>query len=245
MAKLTGVKFDRRASKTTKNYCVHWTSVFDLCRIQSFIKIEAFAVLRPKLWPKRWQVSRTAENYCYQWIQHLQIVQYAKFRGKWLTSFPVPLFKDSRQGYFPIPCSPFPVSLFKDSLFKEINRLIRKGIYVLLFDTFNWCSSFSSIKEVNRFVKHLLLRKTDVLKTSILSEKKFEEKHFLGRAKRYIRGNVYFGIIFSWLASIKLCLRFLLICFDWEIKGLYQTFLGNEVDFADIMNVSPNILTKN
>ena len=225
MAKLTGVKFDRRASKTTKNYCVHWTSVFDLCRIQSFIKIEASAVLRPKLWPKRWQVSRTAENYCYQWIQHLQIVQYAKFRGKWLTSFPVPLFKDS--------------------LFKEINRLIRKGIYVLLFDTFNLCSSFSSIKEVNRFVKHLLLRKTDVLKTSILSEKKFEEKHFLGRAKRYIRGNVYFGIIFSWLSSIKLCLRFLLICFDWEIKGLYQTFLGNEVDFADIMNVSPNILTKN
>ena len=31
-------------------------SVFDLCRVQSFIKIEAFAVLHPNLWPKIWQV---------------------------------------------------------------------------------------------------------------------------------------------------------------------------------------------
>ena len=37
----------------------------------------------------------------------------------------------------------------------------------------------SSIKEINRYVKHLLLRKTDVLKTSILSERKFEEMHYL------------------------------------------------------------------
>ena len=37
---------------------------------------------------------------------------------------------------------------------------------------------FSSIKEINRLkrnVKHLLLRKNDVLKTSIFSERKFEE----------------------------------------------------------------------
>ena len=37
----------------------------------------------------------------------------------------------------------------------------------------------SLIKEINRYVKHLLLRKTGVLKTSILSEKKFEEMHQL------------------------------------------------------------------
>ena len=30
-----------------------------------------------------------------------------------------------------------------------------------------------------------------------------------------------------------------------DIKGFYQGYLGNEVDFRDIMNVSPNILTKN
>ena len=56
---------------------------------------------------------------------------------------------------------------------------------------------------------------------------------------RYIRGKAYFGIIvFSCLLSTKPCLRFLLICF-------YQSFLGNEVDFRDTMNVSPNILAKN
>ena len=70
----------------------------------------------------------------------------------------------------------------------------------------------------------------------------FEEQ----KRTRYLRGNVYFGIIvFSCLLSTKPCLRFLLICFDQEIKGFYQSSLGNEVDFTDIMNVSPNILAKN
>ena len=70
----------------------------------------------------------------------------------------------------------------------------------------------------------------------------FEEQ----KRTRYLRGNVYFGIIvFSCLLSTKLCLRFLLICFDREIEGFYQSSLGNEVDFTDIMNVSPNIMSKN
>ena len=29
------------------------------------------------------------------------------------------------------------------------------------------------------------------------------------------------------------------------MKGFYQSSLGNEIDFRDIMNVSPNILAKN
>ena len=75
-------------------------AALDLCRVRNFFKINAFATLRPKLWPQRWQcehwqVSRITKNYCHWWIQHLQIVHYAKCRGKWLTSFPVPLFKDS------------------------------------------------------------------------------------------------------------------------------------------------------
>ena len=70
----------------------------------------------------------------------------------------------------------------------------------------------------------------------------FEEQ----KRKRYIWGNVYFVIfLFSCLLSTNPCLRFLLICFAWEIKGFYQSSLGNEVDFRDIMNVSPNILAKN
>ena len=39
--------------------------------------------------------------------------------------------------------------------------------------------------------------------------------------------------------------RFLLNCFVREIKGFYQSSLGNEVDYRDIINVSPNILAKN
>ena len=101
----------------------------------------------------------------------------------------------------------------------------------------------SLIKEINRYVKHLLLKKT-----SILSERKFEEMHYLSEKKgtRYIRGNIYFCIIvFSCYSSTKTCLRFLLICFAQEIEGFYHSSLGNKVDFRDIMSVSPNILAKN
>ena len=70
----------------------------------------------------------------------------------------------------------------------------------------------------------------------------FEEQ----KDTRHIRGNVYFGIIvFSCLLSTKQCLKLLLTCFAREIKGFYQTSLGNEVDFKDIMNTSPYILAKN
>ena len=66
------------------------------------------------------------------------------------------------------------------------------------------------------------------------------------KGTRYIQENVYFGIIiFSCLLSTKPCLRFLLNCCVRKIKGFYQSSLGNEVDFRDIMNVSPNILAKN
>ena len=67
----------------------------------------------------------------------------------------------------------------------------------------------------------------------------FEEQ----KVTRYIRENVYFAIIiFSCLSSTKPCLRFLLNCFVREIEGFYESSLENEVDFRDIMNVSPNIL---
>ena len=105
------------------------------------------------------------------------------------------------------------------------------------------------IKETNRRQAFTtLLRKTDVLKIQFYREENlkkcttFEEQ----KGTRYICGNVYFGIIvFSCLSSTKLCLRFLLIYFDREIKSFCQSFLENEVDFTDIMTVSPNILAKN
>ena len=108
----------------------------------------------------------------------------------------------------------------------------------------------SLIKEINRSVKYLLYyyekRTSSKLQfyrgENLKKCTTFEEQ----KGTRYIRGNVYFGsIVFSCLLSTKLCLRFLLICFDREIEGFYQSSLGNEVDFRDIMNVSPNILAKN
>ena len=115
-------------------------------------------------------------------------------------------------------------SFVAEVTFKERNWLINKGVCVLLFDVF----------------KYLLLRKTDVLKTCQKSTSFKKQK-----GTKYIQENIYFGIIiFSCLSSTKPCLRFLLICFVREIKSFYQSFLGDEVDFRDIMNVSPNILAK-
>ena len=105
---------------------------------------------------------------------------------------------------------------------------------VLLFDVF----------------KHLLKNRC----SQSLSEKYFSWKEYLKKCTsfeeqtgtRYIRSNIYFHIIsLSCLSSTKMCLRFLLNCFAREIKSFYQSSLGNEVDFRDIMNVSPNILAKN
>ena len=68
----------------------------------------------------------------------------------------------------------------------------------------------------------------------------FEEQ----KGTRYIRGNVYIGIIVFSCFLLKPCLRFHLNCFAREIKGFYQSSFGNEVDFRDIVNVSPNIFAK-
>ena len=54
-------------------------------------------------------------------------------------------------------------------------------------------------------------------------------------SKRYIRENAYFGIIiFSCLSSTKMYLRFLLNCFVRQIKGFYQSSLGNEETLPQI-----------
>ena len=53
---LTGVNIDRRQKLHKPIIAIKFTAL-DLCRVQNFIKIEAFAVLCPKLWPKIWQVS--------------------------------------------------------------------------------------------------------------------------------------------------------------------------------------------
>ena len=70
----------------------------------------------------------------------------------------------------------------------------------------------------------------------------FEEQ----KSTRYIRGNVYFGIIvFSCFLSLNLISDFFSICFAHNIKRFYQRSLGNEANFTDIMDFFPNILAKN
>ena len=53
-------------------------------------------------------------------------------------------------------------------------------MHALLFDVFN-----SLIKEINRPVKHLLYYYEKLTFSTILSERKFEEMHYLWRAKWY------------------------------------------------------------
>ena len=52
---MTGVKFDRCGESQKTIVTIEFTAL-TLCWVRNFIKIEAFAVLRPKLWPDRWQV---------------------------------------------------------------------------------------------------------------------------------------------------------------------------------------------
>ena len=52
---LAGVKFDRRRESQKTIFTIEFTTL-TLFRVRNCIKIEAFAFLRPKLWPNRWQV---------------------------------------------------------------------------------------------------------------------------------------------------------------------------------------------
>ena len=107
---------------------------------------------------------------------------------------------------------------------------------VLLFDVFKHFTIEKKWRPQN------LSQKKKNLKENLKKCTIFEEQ----KGARYIRENVFFWhIIFSCFSSTKLCLRFLLHYFFREIKGFYQSSFGNEINFRDIMNVSPNILAKN
>ena len=90
------------------------------------------------------------------------------------------------------------------------------------------------------YLMFLLLRKTGVVKTcrkSNFLKKKVWRNALALRIKKI-------QVIFRKTFILALLSSFLLNCFVQEIKGFYQGSLGNEVDFRDIMNVSPNILAK-
>ena len=118
-------------------------------------------------------------------------------------------------------CLMFLIDVF--SSIKEINRLISKGIQTFTIEK-NWRSQIFSPKE------------------NLKKCASFEEP----KSTTYNQGTVYFVImLFSCLSSTNLCLRFLLTGFARKIIGFYQSSLGNDVNFTDILNISPNILAKN
>ena len=93
--------------------------------------------------------------------------------------------------------------VLKKTFYFEYVILSILNLQVYLFYLFD---VFGSIKE----------KKKKVSKENLKKCTSFEEQ----KSTRYIWENDCFGIIvFSCLSTTKLCLRFLLICFVWEIKG--------------------------
>ena len=76
--------------------------------------------------------------------------------------------------------------------------------------------SFQVFSFASKLTFSKLVRKVNSQKENLKKCTSFEEQ----KGTRYIRENVYFGvIIFSSLSSTKQCLIFLLNCFVREIKG--------------------------
>ena len=89
--------------------------------------------------------------------------------------------------------------------------------------------------------KHLLLKKTDVLKTCQKSKifgKKIWRNALALKSKKVqgVFGKTFIlTLIFSAVfRHKKSCLRFLLNSFFWKREGFYQSSLEKEVDFRDI-----------
>ena len=108
MLKLAGIKLDRRTSKTTKNYCQHWTQRLQF--VQNTLKYLSFFV----------QICGLKDDRCQESQKVIVINQFSPLRLFTMQNFVV---NGSPHSPFPFPCSPFPVPyspfpvpLFKDSL---------------------------------------------------------------------------------------------------------------------------------
>ena len=93
---LTSAKSDTRWESQKTIVTIEFITL-TLCWVQNLIKIEAFAVLGPKLpklWLNWWQVhtltsvnidtrQKLQKNYCHHWIHQPQFVQRTKFLQNW------------------------------------------------------------------------------------------------------------------------------------------------------------------
>ena len=140
------------------------------------------------------------------------------------------------------------------SSIREINRLKRKGKCVLLFNVFNGCYTVIN-SLISKGMSNITIEKNvECLKRRFSRKENLKKCSSFERAKRYkiysrkslLRHyRLQLSVFYRLLLSTKLYFRFILICFAQEINRFYQSSLENEVDFTDIMNVSPNILAKN
>ena len=101
------------------------------------------------------------------------------------------------------------------------------------------------------FVSILLLRKNDILKTCN-KKKNFGKKiwrnalSLKSKKAQDIFGETFILAYYLQLSFVyKTMSQISFILFFREIKGFYQSSFGNEIDFRDVINVSPNILAKN
>ena len=92
------------------------------------------------------------------------------------------------------------------------------------------------------------MRKTDILKTcwkiKFLVKKIW--RNALALKSKKVQGilretfwHYHLQLLFAYKTVSQISFNF-----SWETKGFYQRFWGNEVDFRDVINVSPNILAK-
>ena len=110
MPTLAGVNIDRRQELQKPIVTIEFTTL-DLCRVQNFIKIEAFVVLRSKLCPERWQVPTLAVKNYRKLLSSMNSATSNCLLCKILWKM-VNLIPHSPSS---VSHSRFPVSLFKDS----------------------------------------------------------------------------------------------------------------------------------
>ena len=144
-------------------------------------------------------------------------------------------------------------------------RYIRETLYfgIIIF------SSLSSAKPCIRFLLNCFSRKINWINRSShqrCSMKKSVLRNFAKFTTKHLCQSLYFNKVAPLRSATLLKKRLWHSCFpvnftkflrttslrniffldncSW-IKGFYNSSLGNEVDFKDIMNFSPNILAKN
>ena len=113
---------------------------------------------------------------------------------------------------------------------------------VLLFDVFNGCSLVK--KSIGKGMSNIYYWEKLTF-SNLVGKLNWRNALALKSKKVYSGKRLFWHYCLQLSFVYKTVSQTFLICFAWDIKGFYQSFLGNKADFWDIMKVSPNILAKN